>query len=185
MPALTSPRLAAAGAITGGTAFAVAGALQLTGLEWKENAVETPLQHLTVALFAFALVAVIPAVATLGHLAGGRLRLGWVAIAAGQAGVAAASTVSNIRGVDAAWFPAVAVAANLLWVAGTFALALALYRARRVPRLVAIGLVVAYIGAIPAATHGGGIVTGCFWLAVGYLLSLDALERPVLQPATP
>ena len=63
MPALTSPRLAAAGAITGGTAFAVAGALQLTGLEWKENAVETPLQHLTVALFAFALVAVIPAVA--------------------------------------------------------------------------------------------------------------------------
>ena len=70
-------------------------------------------------------------------------------------------------------------------MAGTFALALALYRARRVPRLVAIGLVAAYIGAIPAATHGGGIATGCFWLAVGYLLGLVALERPLLQPATP
>jgi hypothetical protein len=183
MNALNSPRLAAAGALAGGIAFAVTGALQLTGLDWKENAVETPLQHLTVALFAFALVAVIPAVAALGRLAGGRLRAGWIAIAVGQAGVAAASSVSNIRGVDAAWFPAVAVAANLLWVAGTFALAAALYRARRVPRLVSAGLVIGYIGAIPAATHGGGIITGCFWLAIGYLLSLGELERRTLRPA--
>ena len=188
MPAPNSPvtasGLATAGALAGGLAFAVAGALQLTGLDWTENAVETPLQHLTVALFAFALVAVIPAVAALGQLARGRARLGWVAIAAGHAGVAAASTVSNIQGVDAAWFPAVAVAANLLWIIGTLALAVALYRAGSVPRLVAVGLVVAYIGAIPAATHGGGIVTGCFWLAVGYLLGLDALERRGFQPVT-
>jgi hypothetical protein len=184
MSVISSPRLAAAGAVVGGAAFAVVGALQATGLNWKENAVETPLQHLTMALFAVGLVAVVPAVAALGRLAGGRLRNGWIAIVVGQLGVAAASTVSNIRGVDSSWFPAVAVAANLLWIAGTFALAFALYRAARVPRLVAVGLVVAYIGAIPLAVKGGGIVTGFYWLALGYLLTLGALERRALQPAT-
>jgi hypothetical protein len=184
MPELTSSRLAAAGAVVGGSAFAIVGALQATGLNWTENAVETPLQHLTMALFAVGLVAVVPAVAALGRTAGGRARYAWIAIAAGQIGVAAASTVSNARGVDASWFPAVAVAANAAWVLGTVTLAVVLYRARTVPRPIALGLVAAYVGAIPLAVHGGGIVTGCFWLAVAYLLSLGALERRVPQPVT-
>jgi hypothetical protein len=184
MRVLSSPRLAAVGAVVGGAAFAVAGALQATSLDWKENAVETPLQHVTMAFFAVALVAVVPAVAVLGRLAGGRLRYGWIGISAGQTAIALASTVSNIRGVDASWFPAVAVVANIGWILGTFALAFALYRARRVPRLVALGLVVAYVGAIPLGVQGGGIVTGCYWLAIGYLLSLGALERRNLQLAT-
>jgi hypothetical protein len=184
MPNLTSPRLAAAGAFVGGAAFAAAGALQATGLDWKENAVETPRQHVTMTLFAVALVALVPAIAALGRLGGGRLRYGWIAIAAGQVAIAAASTVSNIRGVDAAWFPAVAIVANIGWILGTFALTFALYRSRRVPRLVAIGLIVAYLGAIPLGMVGGGLVTGCYWIAVGYLLSLGALERRSLRPAT-
>jgi hypothetical protein len=184
MSALSSSRLAAAGAALGGAAFAVAGALQATGLNWEENTVETPLQHLTMALFAMGLVAVIPTLAALARYARGRGRYGWVAIAVGQFVVAAAATVSNVRGVDAAWFPAVAVPANGLWVVGTFVLAFALWRARLVSRLVAAGLIVAYVGAIPAATIGGAIVTGCYWLAVGYLLTLGALERGDLRPAT-
>jgi hypothetical protein len=183
MPALTSPRFAAAAAFVGGAAFAVVGALQARGLDWTENAVETPLQHLTMALFAVALAATVPAAAVLSRFATGRGRLGWIGIAIGQTVVAAASTVSNVTGVDAAWFPAVAAAANLLWIVGTFALAFGLARGRSVPRLVAVGLVVAYIGAIPLATHGGGILTGCYWLAVGYLLTLGALERRELRPA--
>jgi len=184
MRELTSSRLAVAGAVLGGTAFAAAGALQATGLHWKENAVQTPLQHLTMVLIAIAFVAVVPTWAALGRLASGWGRNGWVAIAVGQIVVAGASTVSNIRGVDASWFPATAIAANLVWVIGTIALAIALYRGRRVPRLVAVGVVVAYLGSIPFGSQGGGIVTGCFWLAVGYLLSLGALERSALQPAT-
>ena len=184
MPELSSSRLAAAGAVVGGTAFAVVGALQATDLDWTENAVKTPLQHLTVALFAVGLLAVVPAVAALARTVSGRARYAWIAIAIGQTGVAAASSVSNAQGVDASWFPAVAVAANALWLGGTVTLAVALYRSRTVPRLVAVGLVVAYIGAIPFAVHGGGIVTGCFWLAVAYLLTLGALERRVPQPIT-
>ena len=184
MTDLISPRLAAAGALVGGAAFAVAGALQATGLDWNENTVETPLQHVTMVFIAVALVALVPAVAALGRSAGGRLRLGWVGIAVGQFTIAAASTVSNVRGVDAAWFPAVAVAANAVWILGTFALAIGLYRSRRVPRLVAVGLVAAYLGAIPFGMVGGGLVTGCYWLAIGYLLSFGALERRSLLPAT-
>ena len=183
MSVLSSPRLAAAGAAIGGAAFAVAGALQATNLHWEENTVETPLQHLTMALVAVGLVAVVPALALLGRVASGRLGRAWLAVAVGQLGVAAASSVSNVRGIDASWFPAAAVAANGLWVLGTLALAFALHRSRRVPRLIAVGLVVAYVGAIPLSAHGGGIVTGCYWLAVSYLLALGALDRRSLQPA--
>jgi hypothetical protein len=101
------------------------------------------------------------------RLAAGRARHAWFGIAVGQIGVAAASTVSNIRGVDASWFPAAAIASNALWILGTLTLAFALFRMRGIPRLVAVGLVVAYIGAIPLAMVGGGIVTGCYWLALG------------------
>jgi hypothetical protein len=185
MTPLNASRFAAAAALGGGAAFAVAGALQATGLDWKENAIETPLQHLTMALVAFALVAVTPALAVLGRSASGRVRHAWIAIAVGQIGVAAASTVSNIRGVDAAWFPAVAVVVNGLWILGTLALAVTLFRTRGVPRLVAVGLVAAYVGSIPLATVGGGILTGCYWLALAYLLTFDTSERRSLQPATP
>jgi hypothetical protein len=92
--------------------------------------------------------------------------------------------VANIRGVDASWFPAAAIASNALWILGTLALAFALFRMRGIPRLVAVGLVVANNGAIPLAMVGGGIVTGCYWLALGYLLTFDALERHRLEPST-
>jgi hypothetical protein len=49
---------------------------------------------------------------------------------------------------------------------------------------VAVGLVVAYLGGIPLSTVGGGILTGCYWLAVAYLLTLGVLARPDVQPAT-
>jgi hypothetical protein len=182
---LVSLRVAALGAGIGGALLAVSGALQATGLDWTENAVETPAQHVTMALFALAFAALVPAVAYIGRFAPGRGRLGWIGIAAGQLGVAAASTVSNIRGVDAGWFPTAAIAANALWIVGTLVLAVALFRGRRVPRLLAVGLVVAYVGSIPLAIVGGGIVAGAYWLAVAYLLGLGARYRPALvQPST-
>jgi hypothetical protein len=167
MNAYTNSRLA----VLAGSLFAAVGALQATNLHWQENAVKTPLQHLTMALFAAALVASIPPVRQLAR--GNRA---WIAIAVGMLGVAAASTVSNIRGVDASWFPAVAVAANVLWIVGTLVFATALFRSGR--RLLGIGLVVAYVGAIPLAILGGGILTGCLWLAVAYLTT------ETLTPAT-
>lgn len=165
-------------ALTAGALFGAVGALQATGLDWTENAVKTPAQHITMALYAAALLVVIPAVKALAENAGPRTRWGWIAIAAGQAGVAVASTVSNIRGVDASWFPAVAVAANMAWIVGTFVLAAGLFRSSRAT---AFGLVAAYIGAIPLAVHGGGLITGAYWLAVA---TLGSLGRRTLVAAT-
>jgi hypothetical protein len=91
--------------------------------------------------------------------------------------------VSNVRGIDASWFPAVAVAANVLWILGTLTLTVGLYRSRQVPRLLAVGLFVAYVGSIPLSILGGGIVAGAYWLAVAYVLG--AGDRPLLvQPST-
>ena len=185
MLSTTSRPVAALGACVGGALLAASGAMQATGLDWTENAVKTPAQHVTMALFAAAFVLLGPAARELGRLGSGRLAHGWIGIAVGQAGVAAASTVSNIRGVDASWFPAVAIAANALWVIGTFALAIALFRARRLSRLMAAGLVVAYLGSVPLGAIGGGIVAGAYWLALAYLLGAAATQRPAaLQPST-
>src|SRR5580765_1854034 len=88
MSVFHSTRLAAAGAFIGGTAFAVVGALQATNLDWTENAISTPLQHLTTSFFAVGLLAVAPAVVALGRSVTGRLRWSPTAIVVGQAGVA-------------------------------------------------------------------------------------------------
>jgi hypothetical protein len=178
-------RFAAGSAVVGGSLLAVSGALQATDLNWTEDAVKTPAQHVTMALFAAGIVLVIPVLRELAGFVTSRARFAWIPLAAGQAGVAIASTVSNIRGVDASWFPAVAVAANLAWIVGTITLAVALYRSGRVPRLLALGLVAAYVGTIPLGSHGGCILSGCYFLACGYLLANSALERRTLQPATP
>jgi len=180
----TRQRLTALAAMAGGAMAAAVGALQASGLDWDDGSkVETVPQHVTLGLFAAALVLTIPAVLALAEYADGRLRAGRYGIVAGQFAVAAAATVSNIRGDDASWFPAVAGPGNFVWVAGSIALAIALYRTARVPRPVAVGLVVAYIGTIPLSMIGGGIIAGAYWLAVGYLLSHGAIERRALEPA--
>jgi hypothetical protein len=179
---LISHRVVALSTGIGGALLAVSGSLEATGLDWTENAVETPAQHVTMAFFAAALVALVPTVANLRLYAPSRGRVGWLGIAAGQLGVAAASTVSNVRGVDATWFPAAAIAANALWIAGTLALAVALFRGRQVPRLLAVGLVAAYIGSIPLSIVGGGIIAGAYWLAVAYVLGPGAGYRPAVVP---
>jgi hypothetical protein len=55
--------------------------------------------------------------------------------------------------------------------------ALALWRSGRVPRWIAIGLPVSWFCMLPLAAVGGALGAGTFWLAVGWLLAHDALER--------
>jgi hypothetical protein len=72
-----------------------------------------------------------------------------------------------------------------VWIVGTITLAVALWRSGRVPRLLAFGLVAAYIGTIPFGSHGGWILSGSYFPACGYLLANGAPGRRTLQPATP
>ncbi len=55
------------------------------------------------------------------------------------------------------------------------------------PAAVAVGLPLAWVATIPLATLGGGVLAGAYYLAIGYLLASDAIERAghaAAQPGT-
>ena len=45
------------------------------------------------------------------------------------------------------------------------------------PTAVPVGLLIAWVATIPLATVGGGVIAGAYYLAIGYLLAADAIER--------
>jgi hypothetical protein len=71
-----------------------------------------------------------------------------------------------------------------MWLAGSIHLAVALHKARRVPRWVAIGLPLAQVFALPLSAVGGGLVTGGYFITVAYLAYVGALENRSAAPAT-
>jgi hypothetical protein len=156
--------LAALGAI----ACAAQGIIEIAhgGLPEK---VTTASEHAGLALFAAALVLVLPALLALGRRAGSSQPA--LIAAAGLAALAAASVVADAVGHDPFIFAVVAPIANAAWLGGFVWLAVRLTRRRLVPRAIAIGLPISYLCTIPLATHGGGILAAIYWLMVTALLT--------------
>jgi hypothetical protein len=71
------------------------------------------------------------------------------------------------------------------WLVGSVVLSAALLRAERLPAALAIGLVVAYVAAIPLATHGGGIVAGVYFATLAYRVRRGTRSRDVATSAPP
>ena len=176
-------RLAAASAIAGGVAWAVSGPLQLAGVNEHETQVVTLGEHLLIGLFSLALVLTAPGLLALARHA--KSDTGAKVAAAGMVLLALTALSSNITGEDQSFFPVAASLANLLWLGGSIHLAVSLYKAGRVPRWVAIALPLTQVFALPLSIVGGGIGAGGYWLAVGYLMQQDALERPTAVQAAP
>jgi hypothetical protein len=177
------PRFSALAAMTGGAAWIAAGAIQLSGRdELRTDEIEIVLEHIMLGLLSTALLLTAPAVLALARHARTR-RPAYVA-AAGQVLLAIAATTSNIAGHDPAFFLVVAPLANAMWLFGAIGLAVSLRRAGEVSKLVAFGLPAVQVFALPLSVVGGPIVSGAYWLAVGYLLSVNGLRRRELQPAT-
>ena len=175
-------RLAAFAAMAGGSAWAVTGAIQLTGRdELRTSAIETALEHVMLGLFSAALLLTAPAVLALARQAR-TPRPGYVA-AAGQVALAIAATTSNIAGEDPTFFLVVAPIANLMWLGGTIGLAVSLYRAGAVSKPVAFLLPAVQVLCLPLSVVGGGLIGGAVWIAVGYLMSVGALRRTQVAPA--
>jgi hypothetical protein len=84
---------------------------------------------------------------------------------------------SAVNGIDLAIFPAVATVANALWFVGSVALAVPLWRSRRVPRAVALLLVLLMPVTIVGSQLGGGVVVGTGLAVVGWLLLRGQLAR--------
>jgi hypothetical protein len=174
-------RLTALAAMAGGAAWVAVGAIQLTGRdELRTSDIETTLEHVMMGFMAAALLLTVPAVLALARFARSR-RPAYVA-ATGQTLLAVAVTTSNAVGHDPSFFLVAAPLANALWLFGAIGLAMSLRRAGEVSKLVAFGLPAVQVFALPLSVFGGPIVSGAYWLALGYVLSVDGLRRAPAQP---
>jgi hypothetical protein len=127
------------------------------------------------AVFAVSLLVLVPAHLALGRFA--RSPLGARIAAVGTPLLAVGAASSAVNGQDLAWFPAVAVVANGLWLVGSVVLGVSLWRARRVSRWVAVLLPVSMPVTLVLSQAGSGLAVGVFWVAVGALMLSDRLGR--------
>jgi hypothetical protein len=175
-------------AMVAGAAFAAGGVTQLVHSQRHTgNNVVGVAGYLALSFFIVALISAAPSFVALARNARpGTATKAALAAAAGTTVLGLTSITSLINGNDLAMFNIVAPLTNAAWLFGSVILAVALWRARNVPAVVAVGLPIAWLGAIPAATLGGGLITGAYYLAIGYLLANDAISRALrsaMQPA--
>jgi hypothetical protein len=181
-----SRRVAGRAAFLAGAAWAADGVVQLVHSQRDTGSdVVGVAGYANLSLFAVALVLVSPALVALGELAGTpAARIAGRAAAAGTLVLGLTCVTSLVHGRDYGFFIVVAPLTNAAWLLGSIVLAVALWRTRTAPRTLAIGLPLAWIGTIPLATFGGGLLTGAYWMAVSLLLLGPARTSPVPVPAT-
>ena len=179
-----SNRIAAPAALAAGAAWAADGVVQLIHPQTSSSTlVVGTAGYANLALFVTALILVSPAFVALGEKPGTRLaRRAGIAAASGTFLLALTGLTSLAHGRDYSFFPAVATVTNAAWLLGSIALAIALKRTRTAPAWIAYGLPVAWIGTIPLATHGGGLITGAYWMVTSLLVL--GTERVGLTAAT-
>ena len=100
-----------------------------------------------------------------------------MAAAAGTAVLGVTSITSIVNGHDLGMFNVIAPLTNGAWLAASVIIAVSLKRAGTVRNAVALGLPLAWVATIPLATVGGGVLSGAYYLAIGYLLATGALDH--------
>jgi hypothetical protein len=177
-------RLPAILAVAAGAVWASIGILHLTSRNQldDESIVEGAVGHINLAGLSVALILLVPAMFALARYA--TRDTGAKVAAVGMVGLAILATISNVRGEDPSFFPPVAIVTNLLWLGGSVALAVSLKRAGRVSPRIAVLLPLTWIAALPLSVVGGPVLTGAYWMTVGYLMYHGALERRAVTAAT-
>jgi hypothetical protein len=171
-------RLAAMAAVTAGAAWVAGAVFQVTGGHDSGEEVVGFSGHAILTLFTISLLLMGPAMFGLARHA--LSDLGARIATPGLVVLGLTCIVSNVQGEDPSFFVVVAPITNLLWLVGSIVLAVSLYKAGRIPRGLAIALPFMQVFALPLSAIGGPVVTGAYWIAVGYLMQQGALER---QPA--
>jgi hypothetical protein len=134
--------------------------------------------YLTLSFFAVFLISVAPSFIALARRAqSGRAAKAAVAAAAGTLVLGLTSIASLVNGHDVGVFNVIAPVTNAAWLFGSIIIAVSLKRAGKVSNAVAFGLPIAWVTTIPLAAVGGGVISGAYYLAIGYLLVNDAIER--------
>lgn len=168
-------RLGAVAAVAAGAAWGASAVLQVTGGRNTGEEVYGFTGHAILTLFTIVLLLTVPAMFALARHA--RSDLGARIAAPGLVVLALTCIVSNVQGRDPSFFDVVAPITNLLWLVGSAVLSVSLYKAGRIPRGLAIALPFVQVFALPLSALGGSLVSGAYWVAVGYLMQHRALER--------
>ena len=169
-----SPTTGGRTALTYGFLAMVVGAAQAVRTGDTSVQIATGMRWILV-VFALSLLVAVPAYLALGALA--RSPLGARIAAVGTPLLALGAASSAINGQDLAWFPAVAVVANALWLIGSVTLGVSLWRAGQVPRWIAGLLPVTMPVTLFLSQLGSGLVVGAFWVALGALMLSGRLTR--------
>jgi hypothetical protein len=184
MFATITNKLAGRAALLGGAAFAAGGVTEIVHSQRSSgDRVVGVSGHLVVAFFAIGLIAIAPSFVALARSARqGVAQKAALAAAAGTVVLGLTAFTSFVSGRDLAIFIVMAPLTNAAWLLGSLILGVSLWRTGTVSRVVAVGLPVAWVFAIPLATVGGGIVAGAYYLWLGYLLADDVVAESS-QPA--
>ena len=182
-------KLAGRAAILAGAAFAAGGVTEIVHSQRHAgNRVVGVAGYLVLSFFVVALVSAAPSFLALARRArSDAAAKAAVAAAAGMAVLGLTSIASIVNGHDLGLFNVVAPVTNGAWLVGSIVLAVSLKRAGKVPTAVAVGLPITWVATIPLATVGGGVISGAYYLALGYLLAHHAGEPTApaaAQPAT-
>jgi len=182
-----SNSLAARLASAGGALFAADGVLQLVHPQDSGSDVVGVAGHLNLAFFLAGLILISPMFLVLARYARPGKAEKAARIAALGTFVLGVTCVSSlVMGHDGPWFNAIAPLTNAAWLFGSIVLAVSLKRSGRIPTIVAVGLPLTWVATIPLATLGGGLISGAYFLTIGYLVASEAIEwmhAPVAQPA--
>lgn len=164
---LVSDRLAGTAAIVAGLLSFATGVVQFLVPQTVSDTIQP---HVRVILAAFTVSLWALAVMYLGLARHARSTWG-AAVAATGATLLTVGTISSaVNGADLEFFPAVAIAANGLWLVGGIALCVSLVRARRVSLWFALPLPFLQVPLLFFSQLGGGTIAGIYLLALGAVL---------------
>ena len=174
-------RFGAMAALAAGAVWVASAVIQVTAGHPTGEEVEGFSGHATLTLFTIVLLLMGPAMFALARYA--KSDLGARIATPGLIVLGLTCIVSNVQGHDPSFFVVVAPITNLLWLVGSVVLAVSLYKAGRIPRGLGIALPFMQIFALPLSAVGGSLITGAYWIAIGYLMQQGALENRAARNA--
>lgn len=169
-----SPRLAGSAALVAGGLSVVSGVLQILFPQDEDPAID-PRTRVILVMFTITLWSLPVLFAGLAD----RARSRWGAWVAGTGTVllTLGTVTSAVNGIDLAFFPAVAMAANALWLIGAIALTVSLCRARRIPLWLAIAFPFVQVFLLLFSQKGGGVLAGAYLCVVGVMFLTGRIDR--------
>ena len=170
----TSLRLAGTAALIAGGLSLFSGVLQILFPQDEDPAIDP---RTRVILVMFTITLWVLALLFAGLATRARSRWGaWVA-GTGTVLLTLGTVTSAVNGIDLAFFPIVAMAANGLWLIGAIGLTVSLCRARKVSPWIAIPLPFVQVSLVFFSQMGGGVLAGLYLALLGMLMLSGRIDR--------